>query len=62
MIIDLCIKIQSNTPICSKDVARKPFVSHNGRTGPMGRTDVRMDSSDTTGPPIENGGGIKTDN
>ena len=26
MIIDLCIKFQSNTPIFSKDIAQKPFV------------------------------------
>ena len=33
MIIYLCIKFQSNTPISSKDIARKPFVLRTGRTG-----------------------------
>ena len=57
MIIYLCIKFQSNTPILSKDIAWKPKVL---RTGQTGRTDVRTDSGDTIFPPaIENGGGIK---
>ena len=50
MIIYLCIKFQSNTPIFLKDTARKPFVLS------MGRTYVRTDSRDTICTPIENGG------
>ena len=62
MIIYLCIKFQSNTPILSKDIARKPKVFRTGRTD---RTDVHTDSSDTIRPPppphppTENGGGIQ---
>ena len=41
MIIYLCIKFQSNTPILSNDIARKPEVLRTGRT------DVRTDSGDT---------------
>ena len=54
MIIYLCLKFQSNTPILSKDIARKPKVIRTGRT------DVRRDSGDTicSPPPTENGGGI----
>ena len=44
MIIYLCIKLQSNTPILSKDIARKPKVLRMGRTD---GTDVRTDSGDT---------------
>ena len=57
MIIYLCIKYQSNTPIFSKDIARKPKVYvRDGRTG---RTDGRTDSGDTIcPPPIDYGGGI----
>ena len=57
MIIYLCIKFQSNTPILSKDIARKPKVLRTGRT------DVRVDGGDTIclpPPLIENGGGITT--
>ena len=68
MIIYLCIKFQSNTPILSKDIARnqKCYVregwdGQDGWTGRMDGTDVRMDSGDTICPPTENGGGIKTD-
>ena len=53
MIIYQCIKFQSNTPILSKDIARKPKVLRTGRT------DVPTDSGDTICAPIENGGGIK---
>ena len=35
MIIYLCIKFQSNTPILSKDIARKPKVLLTGWDGPM---------------------------
>ena len=69
MNIYLCIKFQSNTPILSKDIARKPKVLRMGQmggmggtdgwTGETGRTDVRTDSGDTICPPIENGWGIK---
>ena len=50
MIIYLCLKFQSNTPIFSKDIARKPFVLS------MGWTDVHTDNGDTVCSPIENGG------
>ena len=59
MILYLCIKFQSNTPIFSKDIARKPFVLRTGRTGRMDGTDVRTDSGDTICPTTENGGNIK---
>ena len=49
MIIDLCIKFQSNTLILSKDIARKPKVLRTGRTG---RTDERTDSGDTIYSPL----------
>ena len=65
MIIYLCIKFQFNTPIFSKDIARKPFVLRKGRTGRDGRTyhlcyirdrrdgtDVRTERSDTICPPL----------
>ena len=64
MIIYLCIKFQFNTPIFTKDIARKPFVL---RTGPTDGMDVRTDSGDTICPPpptppprphIEKGGDI----
>ena len=58
MIIYLCIKFQSNTPILSKDIAWKPKVLRTGRTD---GTDIRTDSGDTICTPIENGGGIKMD-
>ena len=45
MIIYLCVKFQSNKPILSKDIARKPKVLRTGRT----------DGTDVC---IENGGGI----
>ena len=65
MIIYLCIKFQSNTPILSKDIARKPTYGTDG-TGRTDGTDVRTDSGDTIcappppPSPTENGGGIKT--
>ena len=48
MIIYLCIKYESNRPMHSKDMARKPY--------------VRTDRGDAICPPtpIKNGGGIKT--
>ena len=58
MIIYMCIKLQSNTPIFSKDIARKPFVLHMGRTDEQdGRTYVR--TAVILYAPTENGGGIK---
>ena len=49
MIIYLCIKFQSNTPILSKDIAWKPKVLRTGRMGQDGTgwTDVHMDSRGT---------------
>ena len=57
MIIYLCMKYESNTPMFSKDIARKPFFVRTRRT--YVRTDVRTDKGDTICPPIINGGGIK---
>ena len=45
--IILSIKFQSNTPIFSKDIARKPFVLRTGQTDGKVGTDVRTDSGDT---------------
>ena len=65
MIIYLCMKYESNTPMFSKDIARKPFFVRTGRTG---RTEVRTYGSTDVRtrvmlyappPPIINGGGIK---
>ena len=42
-----CIKFQSNTPILSKDITRKPFVLCTGQTDGTGWTDGRTDSSHT---------------
>ena len=65
MIIYLCIKFQSNTPILSKGIARKPKVLHTGWTG-RDRTDGRDGGTYIRTavilygpPPIENGGGHK---
>ena len=49
IIICMCMKYESNTPMFSKDKARKPF---------YGRTD----KGDTICPPIKNGGGIIKNN
>ena len=57
MIIYLCIKFQSNTPILSKDITRKPKVLRMGQRERRDGKDVRMDSGDTICAPIENGGG-----
>ena len=56
MIIYLCIKFQSKTPVLSKDIARKPKVLRTGWTGRTGRTDVRTDSGDTICPPLKMAG------
>ena len=58
MIIYLCMKYESNTPMSSKDIAWKPFFVRTGRT--YVRTDGRTDKGDTICPPIINGGSIKT--
>ena len=48
------MKYESNTPMFSKDIARKPFFVCTGRMY------VRTDKGDTIcPPPIKNGGGIK---
>ena len=51
------MKYESNTPMFSKDIARKPFFVRTGRT--YVRTYGRTDKGDTICPPIINGGGIK---
>ena len=55
------MKYESNTPMFSKDIARKPFFVRMGRM--YIRTDGRTDKGDTIcpPPPIINGGGIVTD-
>ena len=59
IIIYLCMKYESNTPMFSKDIARKPFsYVRDGRTYVC--TYVRTDKSDAICPPIINGGGIKS--
>ena len=58
MIIYLCVKFQSNTPILSKDITRKPFVLRTRRTDGADETDETDVRTDTcTPPPPENGGG-----
>ena len=52
MIIYLCIQYESNTPMDSKDIIRKPFLYE--QDGMYVRTYGRMDKGD-----IKNGGGIK---
>ena len=47
LIIYLCIKFQSNTPIFSKDIAQKAFVLHMGR---VDGTDVCTESGDNVCP------------
>ena len=54
MIIYLCIKFQSHTPILSKDKHR------NQKCYVRDGTDGRTDSGDTICPQVENGGGIMT--
>ena len=49
------MKYESNTPMYSKDIARKPFFV---RTGQDVSTYVRTDKGDAISPPITNGGGI----
>ena len=61
MIIHLCKKFQSNTPVLSKDIAWKPKVLRTGRTerdGRTGRTYVRT-AVILYAPPPPPGGGIK---
>ena len=67
MIIYLCMKYDSNTPMFSKDIARKPFsYVRDVRTYVsmyvcmFVRTYGRLDKGDAIcPPPIINGGGIK---
>ena len=60
MIIYLCMKYESNTPLFSKDIARKPFFVHTGRdVRTYVCTDVRTRVMLYAPPPIINGGGIK---
>ena len=56
------MKYESNTPMFSKDIIRKPFFVRTGRTyvSTDVRTYGRTDKGDTICPPIINGGGIKT--
>ena len=56
MIVYLCMKYESNTPMYSKDIAKKPFFLRTGRTyvRRYGQGWCYMP------PPIINGGGIKT--
>ena len=60
MIINLCIKFQSNTPIFSKDIARKPFVLRMGWTDGTNirtdRTDIRTDRGSTICSPLKMAG------
>ena len=49
MIIYLCMKYESNTPMYSKDIARKPFFVRTGRT--YVRSYVRTDKGDAICPP-----------
>ena len=49
MIMYLCMKYESNTPMFSKDIARKPFFVRTGRT--YVRTYVRTDKGDAICPP-----------
>ena len=64
MIMYLCMKYESNTPMFSKDIARKPFFVRTGQdvrdVRMYVRTYVRTDKGDAIcPPPIINGGGIK---
>ena len=57
------MKYESNTPMFSKDIARKPFFVRTGQDVRDVRTDVRMYVRTRVmlyAPPIINGGGIKT--
>ena len=63
MIIYLYMKYQSNTPMSSKDIARKPFSVLKGQdvrdVRMYVRTDVRTSVMLYAPPPLINGGGIK---
>ena len=59
MIIYLCMKYESNTPMFSKDIARKPFFVRKEQDVRDVRMYVRTDKGDAICPPIINGGGIK---
>ena len=58
MIIYLCMKYESNSPMYSKDIARKPFFVRTGRT--FVRTYVRTRVMLYAPPHIINCGGIIT--
>ena len=63
MIMYLCMKYESNTPMFSKDIARKPFFVRKGQdvrdVRMYVRTYGRTDKGDAIcPPPIINGGGI----
>ena len=63
MIIYLCMKYESNTPMFLKDITRKPFFVRTGQNVRdvriYVRTDVRTRVMLYAPPPIINGGGIK---
>ena len=61
MIMYLCMKYESNTPMFSKDIARKPFFVRKGQDVRDVRMYVRTDKGDAICPPtpIINGGGHK---
>ena len=51
MIMYLCMKYESNTPMFSKDIARKPFLVRMGQDVRDVRTYVRTDKGDAICPP-----------
>ena len=57
MIIYLCMKYESNTPMSAKDIARKAFFVRTGRTYVCTYVGTRVMLYPP--PPIINGGGIK---
>ena len=68
MIIYLCMKYESNSPMYSKDIARKPFFVRTGQdvrdVCMYVRTYVRTDKGDAICPPPPHykwWGGIKTE-
>ena len=58
MIIYLCMKYESNTPMYSKEIARKPFFVRTGQDVRDVRTYGHTDKGDAICSPITNGGGI----
>ena len=51
MIMYLCMKYESNTPMFSKDIARKPFFVRKGQDVRDIRMYVRTDKGDAICPP-----------